>query len=69
MPFEEKVSLKGTRNLIYHTFINNMSHQNPTYLLYCCWQLISDKEMKHTEKDEMTKETGVRVLFGTSRTC
>ena len=32
MPFEEKVSLKGASNMIYHTFLDNTSHQNPVYL-------------------------------------
>lgn len=63
MPFEDKVSLKGTSNMIYHTFLGNTSQQNPIYLGYCCWQLILNKDTKHTEKGEMTKQKSICTCY------
>lgn len=64
MTSEERVSLKDVSNMIYHTFLDNTSYRNPVYLVYCSWQLISNKDMKRAEKGEMTNQEGVRTCLG-----
>lgn len=54
MPFEEQVILKGASNMISHIFLDNTSQQNPIDLVCCCWQLVLDKDTKHTEKGVST---------------
>lgn len=52
MPFGEKVSLKGSSSMSYHTSLGDTSHQNPVSPGCCCWQLISNKDVQHTQKGD-----------------
>lgn len=61
------MGLNGDSSMIYYMFLGNTSHQNPIYLVYCCWQLISNKDTKHTEKGKMSKQKGVRSCYGNFR--